>query len=277
MSTIQNSNAARRVPQRRAQRQGHPLLIERKLRWDRGSAYFGFDDHGGWEHERVARQIIEAALALDGEEIFFAIEHIGPANEVPIGRHLQGHLYGCSFARDEEASRRLWQESAGEHGWVNEGPAMSFISTVHGNGYHVLIGSPQHGFKRPQLTVPTFDPRDGEDFSLEWRTIKFSKWRDDDFGPPLFKRAELTIWPQTKRHYLFNGYAIEKTACVSGVTGEPFPILDSSWRPGTKGRDEHGAAVQFMWRLLPPQPQRERLKETRPLIVQVAEKLWARQ
>jgi hypothetical protein len=134
--------------------------------------------------------------------------------------------------RDAEASQQLQKDTEGAETWAHEGLAAGFIRTVHGNGYHVLIGSSQDSLKRPQLTVPTFDPRDGDDPSLERRTEKFNKWYTDDYGPPTYKRADLTIWPQTKIErgfdYLFNGCNIERTAFIGALDHGPFPIHEAA-------------------------------------------------
>lgn len=327
-----------RAERRRAERnKPSKHEIESELRWKRGSAYFAFDDHGGWEHDHVTRQVIRAALALDGDKIFFAIEHIGPADDVPIGQHLKGNLWGCSFMRDAEASQQLQKDTEGAETWAHEGLAAGFINTVHGNGYHVLIGSSPESLKRPELKVPTFDPRDGPDPSLERRTVQFAKWYTDDYGPPKYKRADLTIFPQTKItrgfDFMFNGCNIERTAFIGALDHGPFPIhegvideeisemaadagvllMHDGWRLGTKGVDEHGCEVLNMWRLLPPaksetteeqmstgngsaasepnnqvdnitlkkvqpkpkpSPKAQQYEKTKPLIIQVAEKLW---
>jgi hypothetical protein len=229
-----NRSSQPRAERRRASRaaRNEPVSaskheIERRRLFDQQTNFFGLEPY---EQDDIAGQVIQAALALPGDQIYFTIEHTLPEMS-PVGERLQGQYWGCIFTREELTK--------------DQREATGIVNGAHGLGYFVLVGSLEHGFKRPELKAPYTDASHAG--MLQWHTEKFNKWRDDYHGPRIYKREELTIWPQTEfaelgfRLFSDRDMFVEKTAFIKDLAGgEPFPILDG-WQCGTKAAAEkHG-------------------------------------
>ena len=299
---------------------GGRIDLEAKRLWDRQGRYGSMYAH---EWRDISRQVVEAATAIPDAQgrFWLAIEHKAKGKPPYFRERLGGRLWGFSFTADE----RIDAEHAAD--------------AVHLMGYFALVGTPATGFTRPALKPAWSGVGDdgGPDPNYEEECRNFNRWNDDYFGPPLYKRAELTIWPETKitclieGHYIktrnlktlededqwLDGQFMESTAYIKKLTekadgwSDPFPLLDG-WHVGQKGLDEYGCDVQHMCRTWvqkepkppeqqsseqqemgdvvkiqpkpqgsPPPPKPEQAKSEqpkkerdKPLIVQLAEKLW---
>ena len=230
-------NSTSRKPadrRRRGDTRGGPVDLEAKRIYGRQGR---FGDMYRFEWDDLARQVVDAAMQRPDPKgrFWLAIEHRAKGKPPYVHQRLGGSLWGFSFTADERVEA--------EH----------MADAIQMMGYFALVGTAETGFSRPALVPAWSGIRDdgSPDPNYEWDCRSFHKWNDDHFEPlPIYKRAELAIWPKTECDWLFYGEdVIQSTAIIKGLSPETFPWdVSEGWYCSQRGIDDYGYAVMLMYR-----------------------------